>query len=351
MMLCFVSGWMYAQRSEFFYKGYSYGSDAAFNPVALILNSGFDELQIYGHPTALHEIGFANGSRNIWKNIIAPAPQINAYGWGRFLRNEMVPASLNMKRAQWFPNYMLHLLGGGMASRKAAEWYEANGVPMPGLFAAVTSMAGHYLNEIVENGDVSYFYPNVDPIADLLFFDPLGVLLFTSDDVARFFSETLSFNDWSSQPALSFGPLGIRNTSQNFVMKYPLDRERSWSLFYHFGAFGMLGLSHRFNETDAVSLGLGASSKKVYPAELRNNAVTYSIVVGPIGGIYYDRNNSLLAALVVADSFTDILRVNIYPGLVSIGSCSPGFFLSAGKGGTTAGITASWSPVGLAGHH
>lgn len=340
-----------SQPTSFFYKNYSYGSDAMFNPLSFIANSGFDELQIYGHSASFRDFGFSHAARNVWLNIKAPFPQINAYGWGRFLRNELLPSSLDPKRAQWFPNYSLHLIGGGMAARKAAEWYEVHGYPMPTLLAAITSMTGHFVNEMIENWDVEFFYPNVDPIADLLFFDPLGILLFTNDDVARFFSEDLSLNEWSTQPALSFLPLGIRNTSQNFVMKIPLTSSRSWSIFYHFGAFGMLGLTHRIDGTDAVSVGLGMSSKKPYLADVRNEAVTYSVVVGPVGGVYYDRNNSLLAALVLSDSFTETVRVNVFPGLIHAGGCSPGFFVAAGKAGITAGLTASWLPLGIAGHH
>jgi hypothetical protein len=352
LLVCMFScGPVAAQPTSFFYKNYSYGSDAMFNPLSFIASSGFDELQIYGHPAAFRDIKFSRAARNVWMNIKAPFPQINIYGWGRFLQNEILPSSLNPKRAQWFPNYTLHLVGGGMAARKAAEWFEVHGYPEPMILAALSSMAGHYVNEMIEQWDASKFYPNVDPIADLLFFDPLGILLFTNDDVARFFSEELSLNDWSTQPALSFLPLGIRNASQNFVIKVPITSSRSWNVFYHFGAFGILGLSHRFNETDAISVGAGLSSKKPYVADVRNGAVTYSIVVGPVGGIYFDRNNSLLAALVIADSFTENLRLNVYPGLIEMGGFSPGLFVSAGKSGITAGLTVSWLPLGIAGHH
>ncbi len=76
-------------------------------------------------------------------------------------------------------------------------------------------------SEVVENGN-KVFYSNVDPIADLLVFDPLGIILFKFDGVSEFFSEKLSLNDWSMQSAISFYPLSVRNVGQNFVMKYPL---------------------------------------------------------------------------------------------------------------------------------
>jgi hypothetical protein len=256
-----------------------------------------------------------------------------------------------MEKAQYFPNYMLHLIGGGMESRKITEWYDAHGYPLPRILGALTTMSYHYINEIIENGDV-VFYSNVDPIPDLLIFDPLGIILFNFDGVSEFFSDKLSLNDWSMQPAISFYPLTIRNVGQNFVMKYPLTSSGKTSLLYHFGNFGMLGLSFKTNDEEAISFGLGISSKRVYTVDTRNGSTTKSIVVGPIGGVYWDRNNSLLASFIVCDSFYDIVRLNIYPGILKIFSVSPGIFVLVGeRGKSTFGMTLSVFPLGICGYH
>jgi hypothetical protein len=338
------------EKQYYFYHSVPYGSESTFNPLSLLANGGFDELQAYEYSHSLSQIPWKNGGRNVWLNITAPLPQINKYGWNRFLGNEIVPASLNTERAQYFPNYMLHLVGGGMVSRKVSEWYDAHGYPLPGILGALTAMSYH-INEIVENGD-AVFYSNVDPIADLLVFDPLGIILFNFDGVSEFFSEKLSLNDWSMQPAISFYPLSVRNVGQNFVMKYPLTSSGKTSLLYHFGAFGILGLSFKTNNEEAVSFGLGVSSKRVYTVDTRNGSVTKSIVVGPMGGVYWDRNNSLLASFVVCDSFNEIVRLNIYPGILKIFSISPGMFASIGeRGKCTVGMTLSVFPLGICGYH
>ena len=238
-----------------------------------------------------------------------------------------------------------------MASRKISERYDAHGYPLPRILGALTSLSYHYINEIVENGD-GVFYSNIDPIADLLVFDPLGIILFNFDGVSEFFSEKLNLNDWSMQPAISFYPLSVRNVGQNFVMKYHLISSGKISLLYHFGAFGMLGLSFKTNDEEAVSFGLGVSSKRVYIVDTRNGSVTKSIVVGPMGGVYWDRNNSLLASFVVCDSFNEILRLNIYPGILKIFSVSPAMFVSVGeRGKCTLGVTLSVFPLGICGYH
>jgi hypothetical protein len=68
-------------------------------------------------------------------------------------------------------------------------------------------------------------------------------------------------------------------------------------------------------------------------------------------GLYWDRNNSLLTSLVVADGFSEILRINIFPGVLFLGNFSPGAFFSFGRRGKfTAGITAAFLPLGISGY-
>lgn len=338
------------EMKHYFYHSLPYGSESTFNPVSLLVNGGFDELQVYEYSHSLSQIPWKNGARNVWLNIKAPFPQINKYGWNRFIGNEIFPASLNRERAQYFPNYTLHLIGGGMASRKISEWYDAHGYPVPRILGALTTMSYHYINEIIEAGD-GEFCSNVDPIADLLLFDPLGIILFNFDDVSDFFSEKLSLNDWSMQPAVSFNPMTFRNLGQGFVMKYPITSSGKTSLLYHFGIFGLLGLSFKTNDEEAVSIGVGVSSKRVYTVDTRNETITKSIIVCPMAGIYWDRNNSLLASFVACDSFYELIRLNIYPGFVKIFSFSPGFFASIGERGKyTFGMNLSILPMGICGH-
>ena len=174
------------EKNYYFFHTVSYGSESTFNPISLIANGGFDELQSYWRSSSLKEIPWENGSKNVWYNIIAPLPQISKYGWNDFIFHEVIPRSFNMNDAQYFPNYTLHLIGGGMQYRKIEEWFDFYNYPLPEAWAIITTMGYHYINEILENGDGRG--PNTDPIADLLIFDPLGIVLFSFDDVCRFFS-------------------------------------------------------------------------------------------------------------------------------------------------------------------
>ena len=70
-----------------------------------------------------------------------------------------------------------------------------------------------------------------------------------------------------------------------------------------------------------------------------------------MAGIYYDRNNSLLASMVFSDTPNNIFRLNMYPGFLSSNAFVPGFFITIAHGGSTIfGITTRLFPLGLALH-
>jgi hypothetical protein len=335
------------QQEPYFYRGLTYGSESLYNPASLIINGGFDILQSATHSRNLSTIKFGTGAKNLWNNLKDPFTQINKYGWHRFLGNEVIPMSLKIDQAQYFPNYTLHLIGGGMESRMIHEWYVAHDVPLPSLFSGLTIAAYHFVNETVEND--KYVGPNVDPISDVYIFDIGGVILFSSDAVAEFFSKTLQLNDWSGQIAYNPRFNTIENHGQNFVIKYKLPFVDKTSLFYYFGDSGMLGLSFHRDNHECLSVGGGFVAKSLRNVDSTNGARTISIDMGLIGGVFYDRENSLLASLVVSDRINEKVKLNIYPGVIHIGPVSPGLFVSLGKGDQLiTGVSIRYSPAGIA---
>ncbi len=345
--LLFSPSRLYGQEKEYyFFRPYDYGSEALFNPISVLVNGGCDTYQQLDRPSTFDAIPWKNGSTSVWRSITSPLPVISDFGWNRFLNQEIFPTSFDINHAQWVPNYTLHVIGGGMVSRKIAEWYDFNGYPVPYLLGAITVMASEYFNEIVENGQ--YIYPNIDCIPDILIFQPLGILLFSSDKVSHFFSSELSLNDWSQPAAISFAPLAFRNAGQNFVMKYALTKSKSTSAFFHFGNFAILGLSFKNNTADAISIGVGLASKGVKSLPVQNGVPSNTIESGPMAGIYYDRNNSLLMSMVYSASKNCRFRLNIYPGVISSSVFSPGFFITvADPGILIAGVTMQILPLGV----
>ena len=127
-------------------------------------------------------------------------------------------------------------------------------------------------------------------------------------------------------------------------MRYPFTESKKTSGFFLIGKSTLLGLSIKTNYENAISFGAGATQTGIN----RLNEVTNTIYVGAACGLFYDRNNSLLASLLISAFNMERVRLNIYPGLFNESPFSPGFFLTFGEGKSySAGITIQYSPFGL----
>ncbi len=346
-LFCLCFGICFAQEQYYFYRGKNFGSESLINPGSLIINAGFDILQSATHSRKLSTIKFGTGARNVYNNLSDPFTQINKFGWNKFIGREVFPTSLKIEEAQWFPNYTLHLFGGGMDARMMYEWYRFHDVPYPTLFAGLTIAAYHFVNEAVENDQ--FIGPNVDPIADIFIFDLGGVLLFTSDDVAKFFSETLNMTAWPGQPAWNPQFNTLENNGHYYIMKYKLPFASRTSLFYHFGDNGMLGLSFLQSNNESITFSAGFAARELRTVDITNGARTVTVSLGWIAGIFYDRENSVLASLMASNRINEKLRLNIYPGVINLWGFSPGMFASIGnRNQFIAGFSIQYSPIGLA---
>ena len=349
----FFAAWFFfslslnAQENFYFYKGKGFGSESLFNPGALIINGGFDVLQSATHSRVISITDIRLGAKNVFRNLGDPITEINNFGWGNFLRLEVFPMSLNIEKAQYFPNYTLHLIGGGMDTRMTYEWFRYYNFPLPALWTGTTIAAYHFLNEATENGPGQM--PNVDPIADIYIFDLGGALLFSFDNVAEFFSETMHLTSWPGQPAWNPTYRTIENQSQYYIMKYKLPFLERTSLFYHFGDNGMLGLSYLYENNESITASAGFAARELRTVDIHNGDRIVSVSLGWIAGIFYDRDNSLLASFMASNRINEKFRLNIYPGVINISGFSPGVFASIGRGDQfIAGFSLKYSPVGLA---
>lgn len=335
-------------REYFFFHGLGYGSDAMIHPIRLILNGGFGILQMDNRGNDLGDIDFRNGWDNVRINLQDPFRAIREEGFGDFLLSQIVPVSVNGTDSQYWPNYTLHLIGGGMSFRMMFEWFHARGAGHPWILSFLTLTTYHMLNEVVEND--AYVGPNTDPIADVYIFNPLGMLLFGSERVSRFFSHTLHMADWSYQVSYDPWRNEIENHGQNFIMKYWLNGRRSVGLFYHFGNHGEIGLSFRRPGGGCVSVAAGLQANELWEIDGTDNLHTLSANLVPTAGFFYDRDNSLLLSLLYSRDADYKLRLNCYPGLVHVWKLSPGFFVSLDQEDVVScGVTVAAVPVGLSG--
>ena len=320
---------------NYFYQGYQYGSQAKFNPLSVLLNRGFEMLRITTRQEFYDPAIPGYKVNNIIENLSHPVKYVNEYGSNDFFKEQVIPFG-NIDKPYWYPNYTLHLFGGGITYTGLKEWFEWNKVPMPKVLSALTILGSALINESIEEklGGPG-FRLNVDAVADFWIFDMGGIILFQSKRVNSFFSKTLHMRDWSKQPAVVFPGFNLANCGQFISLKWQLPKLKNWSFFSLMGLGGMGGLSYQFTNNTSLSIGFGQGPKKK-----ENNLVGLPIDVSlvPMGGIYFDKNNSLMASLEISNSRNDIYHnyiaeLNLYPGFIKIKKLDPSFWAALAKDG------------------
>ncbi len=315
-------------QENYFYTNKPYGSESLFNPITLTINGGYDVVQLQAINNRIQDFEYGRMLHVVLKNLGDPFNSIRHYGWSLFLRTEFLPISFKKDEMQWIPNYQQHLIGGGMLFTAMKEWYKMHGYPEPWLLSAVTLMAHHMLNEVIESGPNEGW--SVDEISDIYIFDLGGIVLFSFDSINEFFSKTLNLSDWSLQASVTL-PNGRLNAGQYFSMKWKLPFVKNWSLFYRYGMGALFGLSQKINETDNLSYGLGFKTKHL--VDVATDVRQRTIETSWHAGIFYDRNNSLLASVVLSGVKEYFCSIDIYPGILKIGKFSPGLWTVIGRDG------------------
>jgi hypothetical protein len=324
-----------AQEKNFFYTGKPYGSEALFNPITLFINGSFDVTQLQLISNRIGDQEYDKTFHIVMRSLGHPFENIKHYGWNLFLRTEFFPISFKKQEMQWIPNYQQHLIGGGMLFTAMKEWYIAHNVPLPWVCSFITLMTHHLLNEMLESGPNEVW--SVDEVSDIYVFDLGGIVLFSFDSINEFFSKKLNLSDWSLQATITF-PYGRVNAGQYFSMKWKLPFSDTYSLFYRYGMGGVAGLSEKLESGDNLSVGIGFRSKHL--VDLSKNARQRTIETSWQAGVYYDRNNSLLASITLSGVKEYFASIDIYPGIINIGGFSPGLWTVIGRNGDSVfGIT------------
>ncbi len=329
-------------ESARFYAGRDYGSESQFNPLSLIFNEGFDVLRGVNADRRIAKRVTGIGVHNVVQSVLHADRTYRLYGYGRAVRNEWFPLSAVNKNGggAWLPNYELHLMGSGMASVRMEEWYAQHGVSHPTAAAVTTMMTAHFLNEVVENAESRT--PNEDAVTDLLIFDPLGILLWRSDAVQRFFSGPLEMLDWGGQPTYEYNTATVQDASQEFLVRWRLPGTERWRIGYMVGMSVMPFVAFGRPQTGVWTLGGGA--------RVLSNPVVDSVTgaktakVGAKLSAFYDREGSLLfSAEFDPRGDRDKWTVNAYPGVLRIGAIRPGLWIqSVRHSGVRFGLVSGW---------
>jgi hypothetical protein len=335
-------------KKLYFYSSLDYGSESQFHPLQTSIHVAFDILRSASYHDGPFEIAYETAFANVARNLTDPFGAIDkAGGVGEFIAHEVFPfKGLSQDYGQWVPNYSLHALGEGMLYRKLSSWYEARGVPAPRFFGLMNLALAQFMNEVAENGDFSG--PGTDAIADFYIFNPIGYVLFSFDPVAEFFSTTVKLSYWPDQAVLDLTAGHLLNVGSNYSFKVALPKTNV-RLFYYTGANGLLGLSIPTSSSESVSFALGtrmftmkgqyteAGARTMIPEDLQAET-----------GFFWDRNESLLASLIVAGPTHPRVAVNVYPGLLKFQGLTFGLYGAAGYyDGVAMGLTLGRTPLGL----
>ena len=297
------------EPESLYYKGYDYGSQSLYNPLTVLLNRGFDTLQLRPRNRSMWGQPMLLNLENVVDNLASPGRAIRLQGgFGRFARTELLPLTWTPRASRWVPNYTLHLIGGGQTYRQLREWYDAHDAPLPAAWSIGTLYLAAFTNEAIENQNVEG--ANTDAIADLLVFDLAGILFFSINPVARFFAHTVMVMDWSLQPAFTSLDGTLHNVGNYYAMKVPIPLHTPLRLFAYAGYATEFGLSYKVGEYSISAAGGVRFSNFLNAGE---GAVVNTVNTRPAGAIFFDRNDSLLASVQVADVTDYFINANVYP--------------------------------------
>lgn len=307
-----------APASRLFYRpDATAGSQWAYDPLANNLQYILDGVQVDSFET--NDYGADLGK--VLDHLGSPFHQIrDEGGTRRFVNTEIFPVDrdhLDDSKAI-LPNVALHGLGGGMLFRKDAEWLAAHDVPAPYLVAGALAMGAEILAEAIEKPAAD----DTDEVADVWIWRPLGLLLYGTEAGALWTQEHLDPVDWPYQLVWDVGDGRFRNTGMNYVFRPPALGTDTTRLFAFTGMTNLFGLSHTLGNGDTFSWGAGAATETIEPVVLR-----------AAGGLFWERDRSLLGSLIVHGAEGYAVRLNVHPGVLA----GTGTWL--GRAGFFAGVT------------
>jgi hypothetical protein len=311
-------------RKTYYYARRPYGTEAAYNPLTSIVNNGYDQIRTGPEEgRRIFTYMYHKSATSAWQSMIHPRRLVREYGARDWLRFEVFPLSTKAQGGgQWVPNYQLHLFGGGVTYVRLIAWYEQHGVSRPRLAAALTSYAGHFINEMLENAGRTR--GSIDAMTDLLIFDPASYLLWNSDRVQRFLGERVELTEWPGQPAIAFPNETLENTFQTTMLRIPLPFTKNWRAFTTMGGSYVVGGSRRAGDSTWVSLGFGWDARTNPVIDPNTGRKTVELL-GNVA-LFIDRNTSLLSSVVLKSGFDAGITINLYPGAFGMPNWSPGLW-------------------------
>ena len=134
----------------------------------------------------------------------------------------------------------------------------------------------------------------------------------------------------------------LHNHGQHYSIKIKLPHISKIKFFSYIGLESFYGASFKLNNQNSLSIGAGLAASRL--VKYADNPNQNTILTRKGIGVFYDKNNSLLASLVLSDVVDYFIHVNIYPGVVKFGNFSPGFWTVISRKGQMAfGIATTYT--------
>lgn len=310
----------------YFVKGRDYGTDAYGGPLDVIFNKGFAVAQWQDQDR--HIFSYPYGWNAVWASVTNPGPAMErAGGWGAVLKRHLVPfGGDEIRDGQWLPNYFGHVFEGGMAYRRLLEWNRVRGVPFPTLSAVLVTQFAVAINEayetpvgdpwVQEHGTAGLF-------VDFVIMDPLGIILFHHDPVARFAADKLGAVLWPRQASITFPGGRLTNNGEAIIVRPKLWFTDDFRVFFRGGVGAEAGISLPRDDGLAVSIGAGVDShsRRLNLEHVEEAKFSFST------GIWIDRGGSLLFSATWNHKTDRRLAIDVFPGVISVGGSTIGAWL------------------------
>jgi len=344
----------------YFYHNQNYGSESQFGHLNVFTSIGFSVVGsgFWGYRPS--DVPYSEGFKTMLNSFAHPS-QIKDYygGYDKYFFQEFVPIlGINS-----YPNYIFHFMGEGMLSRKLYEYNLSKGMSKSKsrFWAVTTVVSAQLFNEVIEAPIVW----RGDAIADIVFFNTLGIVAFTYDGFARIFSnEKVKLYYWPGQPMLDVRDGALYNNSETYLLRTGLGKWTKAKLGIMFGLpTSGLGITYPINERDNISAFLLLGQAPILPkypynmpkversvplaqrpsTQVSDTTSTVNIQNGV--RLTWDRDGSLMTSLEIGYPKLNF-TLNIYPGVFKFGNLQLGTFVHVDKEyPSTLGLTMTWMPI------
>jgi hypothetical protein len=365
IIIHFLLGASYLQAQDstkiYFYQNQDYGSESQFGHLNVFMSVGFSVVgpDFWGY--RIGDIPFKEGWNDLYGSFAHPGQIMQYYGsYGTFFYQEFVP----FVGFASYPNYIFHIMGEGMLTRKLYEYNISKGRSKfkSRLYSISTMISAQILNEIIE-APITW---RGDAISDIVVNNTVGIIAFSFDGFARLFSnKNVKLLYWPGQPMIDIRDGVMYNNTETYMLRTTMGNWTKAKLGFMLGlpsSFG-LGITYPINIKDNISLFTILGQTPISPsypyhkpsvvrsvpyADRQNAPKTEPQTdIQPQSALRFtwDREGSLMTAFEIGYPKLNF-TLNVYPGILKFKDFNVGTFVYAGvKYPTTFGLSLKWAPI------